>query len=64
MLFQMSADNYDNNKAVRRATVCLRCPEETAYQDPKYLVMFYILINHVELTQEQFYSLVCGNKAT
>lgn len=26
--------------------------------------MFYILMNHVELTQEQFYSLLCGNKTT
>ncbi|CAC5395525.1 unnamed protein product [Mytilus coruscus] len=60
----MSTYNHDINKAVRRSTVCLRCPEETPYQGPRYRVVTHILMNHVEITQVPFYCLLCGYKTT
>ncbi|CAC5364720.1 unnamed protein product [Mytilus coruscus] len=60
----MSTYNHDINKAVRRSTVCLRCPEETPYQGPRYRVVTHILMNHVEITLVPFYCLLCGYKTT
>ncbi|CAG2243551.1 unnamed protein product [Mytilus edulis] len=60
----MSTYSYDSNKAVRRATVCLRCPEEHPYQGPRFRVIIHILLKHVEITQVPYYCLLCGYKTT
>ncbi|VDI77132.1 Hypothetical predicted protein [Mytilus galloprovincialis] len=60
----MSTYSYDSNKAVRRATVCLRCPEEHQYQGPRFRVIIHILLKHVEITQVPYYCLLCGYKTT
>ncbi|CAG2210539.1 unnamed protein product [Mytilus edulis] len=61
---EMSTYSYDSNKAVRRATVCLRCPEEHQYQGPRFRVIIHILLKHVEITQVPYYCLLCGYKTT
>ncbi|CAG2192491.1 unnamed protein product [Mytilus edulis] len=60
----MSTYSYDSNKAVRRATVCLRCPEEHQYQGPRFRVIIHILLKHVEIIQVPYYCLLCGYKTT